>query len=73
MRRMAHLPSGITRGLDFLIPDNWSPEQALAVVELIDDLRARICMHYGPSLHELLRELRSVPDDSHLNDSGDPF
>jgi hypothetical protein len=32
----------MTRGLDFLIPENGSPEQALAVVELIDDLRERI-------------------------------
>jgi hypothetical protein len=73
MKRLAHLPSGITHGLDFLISDNWSPEQALAVVELIDDLRARICIHYGPSLHELLRELRSAPDDAHHNDPNDPF
>jgi hypothetical protein len=40
------LPSGITSGLDLLIPDNWSADQALAVIELIDDLRERICMHY---------------------------
>ncbi|MGF6873999.1 hypothetical protein [Paraburkholderia sp. MM5477-R1] len=32
MKRL-HLPSGITHGLDFLIPDNWSADQALAVVE----------------------------------------
>ncbi|OUL79625.1 hypothetical protein CA602_28930 [Paraburkholderia hospita] len=67
------MPSGITQALDFLIPDNLSPEQALAVIEFIDDPRARICMHYGPSLHDLLRELRSVPDDTHLGDRGDPF
>ena len=73
MKRLAHLPSGITRGLDFLIPDNWSPEQALAVVELIEDLRARICMHYGLALHDLLSEQRSPPGDPHLNDIGDPF
>jgi TnpA family transposase len=35
MKRL-HLPSGITHGLDFPIPENWSPAQALAVVELID-------------------------------------
>lgn len=28
------LPSAVPRGLDFLIPDNWSADQALAVVEL---------------------------------------
>ncbi|MGF6300110.1 hypothetical protein OKW42_003440 [Paraburkholderia sp. WC7.3d] len=34
-----HRPSRTTSGLDFLIPDNWSADQALAVVELLDDLR----------------------------------
>ncbi|AMR78332.1 hypothetical protein [Cupriavidus nantongensis] len=64
-----HLPSGITNGLDFLIPDNWSPEQALAVVELIDDLRERICAHYQLALHDLLREQRSLSEKS----LDDPF
>jgi hypothetical protein len=73
MKRLAHLPSGTTRGLDFLIPDNWSPEQALAVVELIEDLRWRICMHYDLALQDLLRKRRSPPGDPHVNDIGDPF
>ena len=34
--------SGTSHGLDFLISDNWSAGQALAVVELLDDLRERI-------------------------------
>jgi hypothetical protein len=34
-----HLPSGLTKGLDFLIDGDWTPEQALAVVDLLDDLR----------------------------------
>jgi hypothetical protein len=69
----AHLPSGITCGLDFLIPDNWSADQALAVVELIDDLRERICMHYQFALLELLHEQRAPPANPHLNDVDDPF
>ena len=68
-----HLPSGITCGLDFLIPDNWSADQALAVVELIDDLRERICMHYQVQLHEQLHEQRVPPVNPHLNDVDDPF
>ena len=32
-------PSGLTIGLGFLIDDNWTAEQAWAVVELLDDLR----------------------------------
>jgi hypothetical protein len=68
-----HLPSGTTCGLDFLIPDNWSTDQALAVVELIDDLRERICMHYQVALHEQLHEQRAPPVNAHLNDVDDPF
>jgi hypothetical protein len=32
-------PSGLTKGLDFLIACDWTPEQALAVAELLDDLK----------------------------------
>ncbi|WP_408379442.1 hypothetical protein [Paraburkholderia sp. RL18-085-BIA-A] len=42
MKSLAHMPSGIVRGLDFLIDANWSPEQALAVFELLSDLRANL-------------------------------
>ena len=63
MKSLAHMPSGIVRGLDFLIDANWSPEQALAVFELLSDLRARIWMHYPIVLHDLIREQRSPPDD----------
>ncbi|OTP79057.1 hypothetical protein [Caballeronia sordidicola] len=67
------LPSGVTRGLDFLIPDNWSAEQAFAVVELIDDLRWRICAHYQLALHELQREQRAPPMNAHPTGVDDPF
>jgi hypothetical protein len=63
MKSLAHMPSGIVRGLHFLIDANWSPEQALAVFELLSDLRARIWMHYSIELHDLIREQRSPPDD----------
>jgi len=59
-----HLPSGIAHGLDFLIPDNWSADQALAVVELIDDLRERIVAHYQIALNNLLHEQRAPPRQS---------
>ena len=72
MKRL-HLPSGITHGLDFLIPDNWSADQALAIVELIDDLRERIAAHYQIPLIDLLHEQRAPPDNPHLGDIDDPF
>ena len=55
----SHLPSATTQGLDFLISDNWSADQALAVVELLDDLRERIAAHYQIPLNELLHEQRA--------------
>jgi hypothetical protein len=55
-----HQPSGLTKGLDFLIACDWTPEQALAVVELLDDLRERILGHYQLPIMELMREERGI-------------
>ena len=63
MKSLAHLPSGIVRGLDFLIDGDWTPERALAVFELLSDLRARIWMRYSTELHDLIRAQRAPPDD----------
>jgi hypothetical protein len=38
------------------IPDYWTPEQALAVFELIDDLRERILFRYEEQITDLLRD-----------------
>ena len=73
MIRRAHLPSGLSCGLDFLIDANWSPEQALAVFELLDDLRARIWWRYCDELQVLLRERRSLPEDACMNGIGGEF
>ncbi|HSN23486.1 MAG TPA: hypothetical protein VLS45_04860 [Methylomicrobium sp.] len=53
-------PSGLNIGLDFLISTDWTPEQAWAVVELLEDLRDRIFNHYLVSIQELLREERGM-------------
>jgi hypothetical protein len=58
-----HQPSGLNNGLDFLISTDWTPEQAWAVVELLDDLRDRIFNHYLVSVQELLREERGITGD----------
>ena len=50
-----HQPSGLRRGIKFFIDPAWSPEQALAVVELLDDLRERIWAHYAIALSEEYR------------------
>lgn len=68
------LPSGLQHGIPFIIQDNWTPEQALAVVELLDDLREMIWNHYQLPLHELLRE-QQRPDttsDSCSTEKTDP-
>ena len=52
------LPSGAQHGIAFIIQDDWSPQQALAVVELLDDLREVIWNRYQLELFELLREQR---------------
>ena len=40
------------------IPTYWTPEQAIAVFELIDDLRERIWAFYQADLQELTRQQR---------------
>lgn len=62
--------------IPFDLPTCWTPEQALAVVELLDDLRERITAHYAFQLSVALRESqdRDTPDD-HVNNTDDdePF
>jgi len=40
----------------FEIPDYWTPEQALAVYELLDALHERILCHYQAQIEDALRE-----------------
>ncbi|HME25148.1 MAG TPA: hypothetical protein VKI44_28115 [Acetobacteraceae bacterium] len=44
------------RPLTVEIPRIWTPEEALAVFELIDNLRDKICALYNLQLQALLRE-----------------
>jgi hypothetical protein len=54
-----HLPSGLQRGLTFLIQDDWTPAQACAVVEMLDDLREVICSHYQLQIQQYLQDDRT--------------
>ena len=63
-----HQPSGLTTGLAFLIDSDWTPEQALAVVELLDDLKDRILLHYQLPIMELMREDRGIDPLDDLDD-----
>ena len=64
-----HQPSGLTTGLAFLIDSDWTPEQALAVVELLDDLKDRILLHYQLPIMELMREERGIDPLDDLDDT----
>jgi hypothetical protein len=71
-----HQPSGLRHGLPFLIPTDWTPEQAQAVVELLDDLRERIWAHYQIPLFDLYRQQRRPwPEDDFTPPNGNepPF
>ncbi len=46
--------------IPFGIPAYWTPEQALAVVELLDDLRELIWAHYGVQLIDLIQAERGT-------------
>lgn len=70
------LPSGLQSGIPFIIPDDCSSEQALAVVELLDDLREVICRRYQLQLYELLREQQCThiaSDSDRIGESDPPF
>ena len=70
------LPSGRQRGIPFILPEDWTPEQALAVFELLDDLRELIWDHYQIPIQDLLREQCQSPasaDDSTAATSDPPF
>jgi len=56
--------------VSFEIPDYWTPEQALAVYELLDGLREHILSRYGAQITDAFREqcMPSAPPKS----SGDP-
>lgn len=61
-------PSGLSTGLAFTVDATWTPEQALAVWELLDDLRDRVWTHYGPVIKNLLYEQHITNDALDLDD-----
>jgi hypothetical protein len=60
--------------IPFAIPAYWTPEQALAVFELLDDLRDAVWNHYRMQLLDEAREQyapRTAADQSD-HPAGDP-
>ena len=64
--------------IPFAIPAYWTPEQALAVVELLDDLRELIWAHYGLQMIDEFRQQNGPrgneqPDTIRDNPDDQPF
>jgi hypothetical protein len=55
------------------VDSTWEPEQALAVWELLDDLRERIWTHYGGAIQDLLRQQRVSIESFDDCDQDSPF
>jgi hypothetical protein len=59
------------------LPTHWSPEQAVAVFEILDDLREHVWARYGPQIQQVLRDERStaiaVAGDIAIDDADVPF
>ena len=72
LRQAPRSPPGLPLSINFKIPAYWTPGQALAVFELLDDLRDQIGAHYSVELFELSREqhlhARTDQDDSKVED-----
>ena len=58
-QRPAHLRPSVVE-----IPRTWTAEEALAVFELIDDLRDKICALYNLQLQDLLRQQCAGREDA---------
>ena len=42
------------------LPEGWSPDQALAVFEIVDELRELLWHRYGGQIQQAMREQRSA-------------
>jgi hypothetical protein len=66
--------AGLPLTIPFAIPAYWTPEQAQAVIELLDDLRERIAEHYQLQLIELYRQQQAIlPDEPASSEDDLPF
>ncbi len=74
MKRL-HLPSGLQQGIAMIIQQDWSTEQAVAVVELLGDLQEVIYRHYQPQIQEFMRQDRGTEPNASgvIHDDDVPF
>ena len=70
---MTKTSNGLPLTIPLEIPAYWTPEQAFAIVELLDDLRDRIWAHYSVQLLDQYREQYGPADSHHTDDAtGNP-
>ena len=59
------------------LPTHWSPEQAVAVFEILDELREQVWACYGLQIQQVLRDERSMAvraaDDISIDEADVPF
>ena len=59
------------------LPTHWSPEQAVAVFEILDELREHVWARYGVQIQQVLRDERTtaVPaaGDIDIDEADVPF
>lgn len=49
------MPQRGGKAMPMTLPTDWSPEQAVAVFEILDELRERVWAHYGLQIQQVLR------------------
>ena len=64
----AHQPACLRHGLQLRIDPHGSPEQAMAVIEVLDDLRDRMWTHYESTLLNTYRDQRTTRHDRPVTD-----
>jgi len=73
LRARAPHSAGLPHAIPLAIPTYWTPDQAIAVFELIDDLRETIWSIYQTNLQDLTRQQRQSPTVDHIDDDDLPF
>ena len=68
---MSKVANALPLTIPLNIPAYWTPEQAFAVVELLDDLRDRIWAHYCVQLLDQYREQYGPADSDHTDNTTD--
>ena len=81
MTRRRAVPTAIARhpgaAVSITLPTDWSPEQAVAVFEILDELREKVWARYGLQIQQVLRDERGTAvraaDDISIDEDDVPF